>query len=45
MDSAFYGFDIPVKNDKEYYLKNILYNIRYVGRTFPLNLGYERFEL
>ena len=45
MDSAFYGLDIPVKNDKEYYLKYILFNIRAVRRTFPVNLDYDRFEL
>ena len=31
MDSAYYGFDIPVKSDKEYYLKIILYNIGVVA--------------
>ena len=27
MDSSYYGFDIPVKNGKDYYVKIILYNI------------------
>ena len=27
MDSSSYGFDIPVKNGKDYYVKIILYNI------------------
>ena len=27
MDSSYYGFDIPVKNGKEYYVNIILYNI------------------
>ena len=27
MDSSYYGFDIPVKNGKDYYVKILLYNI------------------
>ncbi len=27
MDSSYYGFDIPVKNGKDYYVNIILYNI------------------
>ena len=27
MDSSYYGFDIPVKNGKDYYIKILLYNI------------------
>ena len=45
MNSAYYGFDIPVKNDKEYYIKYILYNIGVVesnGGSFPVKLRYER---
>merc|ERR1711892_48614 len=41
LDSAFYGFNLPVNNDKEYFLDNILYNIEVAesrGVQIPVNL-------
>ena len=42
LDSAFYGFNVPVKDDMEYYLDILLYNLAVAsskGVTSPVNLN------
>jgi hypothetical protein len=41
LDSAFYGFNLPVKNETEYFLDTTLYNLDVVtakGVDIPVNL-------
>lgn len=40
MDSSYYGFDVPVKNDLEYYIKIILYNLG-VSKNSKVKLDFD----
>lgn len=40
MDSSYYGFDVPVKNDLEYYIKIILYNLG-VSKNAKVKLDFD----
>ena len=46
LDSTYYGFNLPVKSDKEFFLDILLYNLAVVtgnGVELPLNLNTIRF--
>ena len=45
MDSAYYGFNMQVQNNKEFYVNNIVHNLGQLTKDRPsFNLDYKWYE-